>query len=219
MATATLHGEVRTGNIVACHHLQRQRGSLRCPCKWISHLQVAFIWCLMRHPPCGGRLKDVIFRACPYEWCFSSRCSCLPFVLFVVRGFPSRGSFIFLALRSADLKTQETIELWWVVVIHRWQGEPTDGSNIYKYISVSLFFSLSLSLSLSLCLSHSLPLSPYLPFFLYNIFCAIVSQKSETQSERKGLGVWHEKGTREFRFASGPIPCVVVLVDNHNLHR
>ena len=87
------------------------------------------------------------------------------------------------------------------------------------YIYIDIYLCLSLFLSLSLCLSHSLPLSPYLPFFLYNIFCAIVSQKSETQSERKGLGVWHEKGTREFRFASGPIPCVVVLVDNHNLHR
>ena len=58
MATATLHGEVRTGNIVACHHLQRQRGSLRCPCKWISHLQVAFIWCLMRHPPHKAVAED-----------------------------------------------------------------------------------------------------------------------------------------------------------------
>ena len=32
-------------------------------------------------------------------------------------------------------------------------------------------------------------------------------------------GVRQEKGTREFRFVSGSVPCVVVLVDNHTLHR
>ena len=32
-------------------------------------------------------------------------------------------------------------------------------------------------------------------------------------------GVRQEKGTREFRFGSGSVPCVVVLVDNHTLHR
>ena len=32
-------------------------------------------------------------------------------------------------------------------------------------------------------------------------------------------GVRQEKGTREFRFVSGSGPCVVVLVDNHTLHR
>lgn len=32
-------------------------------------------------------------------------------------------------------------------------------------------------------------------------------------------GVWQEKGTGEFRFGSGSVPCVVVLVDNHTLHR
>ena len=31
-------------------------------------------------------------------------------------------------------------------------------------------------------------------------------------------GVRQEKGTREFRFGSGSVPCVVVLVDNHALH-
>ena len=31
-------------------------------------------------------------------------------------------------------------------------------------------------------------------------------------------GVRQEKGTREFRFGSGSVPCVVVLVDNHTLH-
>ena len=32
-------------------------------------------------------------------------------------------------------------------------------------------------------------------------------------------GVRQEKGTGEFRFGSGSVPCVVVLVDNHTLHR
>ena len=32
-------------------------------------------------------------------------------------------------------------------------------------------------------------------------------------------GVRQEKGTREFRFVSGSVPCAVVLVDNHTLHR
>ena len=32
-------------------------------------------------------------------------------------------------------------------------------------------------------------------------------------------GVRQEKGTIEFRFGSGSVPCVVVLVDNHTLHR
>ena len=33
-------------------------------------------------------------------------------------------------------------------------------------------------------------------------------------------GVRQEKGTREFRFGSGSVPCVVVLLDNHlALHR
>ena len=32
-------------------------------------------------------------------------------------------------------------------------------------------------------------------------------------------GVRQEKGTREFRFGSGSVPCVVVLVDNHTLLR
>ena len=32
-------------------------------------------------------------------------------------------------------------------------------------------------------------------------------------------GVRQEKGTREFRFGSGSVPCMVVLVDNHTLHR
>ena len=32
-------------------------------------------------------------------------------------------------------------------------------------------------------------------------------------------GVRQGKGTREFRFGSGSVPCVVVLVDNHTLHR
>ena len=54
---------------------------------------------------------------------------------------------IFLALRSADLKTQETIELWWVVVIHRWQGEPTDGSK-----GGWRFESLSLSIDVYICI-------------------------------------------------------------------
>ena len=31
--------------------------------------------------------------------------------------------------------------------------------------------------------------------------------------------VRQEKGAREFRFGSGSVPCVVVLVDNHTLHR
>ena len=63
-------------------------------------------------------------------------------------------------------------------MIHRWQGEPTDGSKggwrfeslslsidvyiciyIYKYISVSLFFSLSLSVSPTLSLCHLICLS------------------------------------------------------------
>ena len=61
-----------------------------CAFQWFRVFQHVRLW----KPKCvtgqsrGGRLKDVIFRACPYEWCFSSRCSCLPFVLFVVRGFP-----------------------------------------------------------------------------------------------------------------------------------
>ena len=73
-----------------------QRGSLHCPCRWISHLPVAFIWCLMRHPwkmsfsvhvPTSGVsfLSPLCFICC--SW------------------FSVTRKFYLFALRSADLKT------------------------------------------------------------------------------------------------------------------